>query len=73
MLVHGMRDVVVLHRDSVWLLQYLMQMGHDVELVTLPDAPHGWDFGRRYQTRYTFQRMLDFFDRHLSPNGGPTR
>ncbi|MFN7531483.1 MAG: S9 family peptidase, partial [Gemmatimonas sp.] len=73
MLVHGMRDVVVLYRDSVWLLQYLMQMGRDVELVTLPDAPHGWDLGPRYQTRYAFQRMLDFFDRHLAPNGAPAR
>ena len=73
MLVHGMRDVVVLYRDSVWLLQYLMQMGRDVELVTLPDAPHGWDLGPRYQTRYAFQRMLDFFDRHLAPNGASAR
>jgi dipeptidyl-peptidase-4 len=73
MLVHGMRDVVVLYRDSVWLLQYLMQLGRDVELVTLPDAPHGWDLGPRYQTRYAFQRMLDFFDRHLAPNGASAR
>jgi dipeptidyl-peptidase-4 len=73
MLVHGMRDVVVLYRDSVWLLQYLMQLGRDVELVTLPDAPHGWDLGPRYQTRYAFQRMLDFFDRHLTPDGAPAR
>jgi dipeptidyl-peptidase-4 len=73
MLVHGMRDVVVLYRDSVWLLQYLMQLGRDVELVTLPDAPHGWDLGPRYQTHYAFQRMLDFFDRHLAPDGAPAR
>lgn len=67
MLLHGMRDVVVLYRDSVWLLQYFMQLGRDVELVTLPDAPHGWDLGPRYQTRYAFDRMLEFFDRHLTP------
>ncbi len=73
MLVHGMRDVVVLYRDSVWLLQYLMQLGRDAELVTLPDAPHGWDLGPRYQTRYAFERMLDFFDRHLAPSGTPPR
>ena len=69
MLVHGMRDVVVLYRDSVWLTQYLMQLGRDVELVTLPDAPHGWDLGPRYQTRYAFHRMLEFFDRYLAPGG----
>ncbi|AMW03713.1 prolyl oligopeptidase family serine peptidase [Gemmatimonas phototrophica] len=73
MLVHGMRDVVVLYRDSVWLLQYLMQLGRDVELLTLPDAPHGWDLGPRYQTRYAFERMLDFFDRRLAANGGAAR
>jgi dipeptidyl-peptidase 4 len=67
MLLHGMRDVVVLYRDSVWLLQYLMQLGRDVELVTLPDAPHGWDLGPRYQTRYAFDRMLEYLDRHLTP------
>ena len=66
MLVHGMRDVVVLYRDSAWLTQYLIQLGRDVELVTLPDAPHGWDLGPRYQTRYAFTRMVDFFDRHLA-------
>jgi len=68
MLLHGMRDVVVLYRDSVWLMQYLMQMGRNVEILTLPDAPHGWDLGPRYQTRFAFHRMLEFFDRHLAPD-----
>ena len=39
--------------------------------MTLPDAPHGRDLGQRYQTRYAFQRMLDFFDRHLAPEEIP--
>jgi dipeptidyl-peptidase 4 len=73
MLVHGMRDVVVLYRDSAWLTQYLMQLGRDVELVTLPDAPHGWDLGARYQTRYAFTRMLNFFDRQLGASGASSR
>ncbi len=63
MLIHGMRDVVVLYRDSAWLTQYLLQMGKDVELVSLPDAPHGWDAESLVQTRYAFKRMLAFFDR----------
>jgi dipeptidyl-peptidase-4 len=66
MFVHGMRDNIVLYRDSIWLLQYLMQLGQTVEFVTLPDAPHGWDLGPHYQTRFAFQRMLEFLDRHLS-------
>ena len=69
MLVHGMRDVVVLFRDSAWLTQYLLQLGKNVELVALPDAPHGWDTESLVQTRFAFQRMLQFFDKHLG--GGP--
>ena len=69
MLIHGMRDVVVLFRDSAWLTQYLLQLGKDVELVALPDAPHGWDTESLVQTRFAFQRMLQFFDKHLG--GGP--
>jgi len=70
MLIHGMRDVVVLYRDSAWLTQYLLQMGRDVELVSLPDAQHGWDTESLAQTRYAFTRMLDFFERHLRPAAG---
>jgi dipeptidyl-peptidase-4 len=65
LIIHGMRDVVVLYKDSVWLTQYLMQMGRDVELLSLPDAQHGWDTEGLYQTRFAFRRMLEFFDRHL--------
>ncbi len=67
LIIHGMRDVVVLYKDSVWLTQYLMQMGRDVELLSLPDAQHGWDTEGFYQTRFAFRRMLEFFDRHLGP------
>ncbi len=65
MLIHGMRDVVVLYKDSAWLTQYLLQLGKDVELVTLPDAGHGWDLEGLAQTRYAFQRLVEFFERHL--------
>jgi dipeptidyl-peptidase 4 len=65
MLIHGMRDVVVLYKDSAWLTQYLMQMGKDVELVTLPDAGHGWDLESLAQTRYAFKKLVDFFERAL--------
>ena len=65
LLIHGMRDVVVLFKDSVWLTQYLMQLGKDVELLTLPNAGHGWDLEANYQTRYAFEKMIEYFDRHL--------
>ncbi len=69
MLIHGMRDVVVLYRDSAWLTQYLLQMGKSVELVTLPDASHGWDLEGLAQTRYALRQLIRFFEQHL----GPTR
>jgi dipeptidyl-peptidase 4 len=65
MLIHGMRDPVVLYKDSAWLTQYLLQLGKDVELVTLPDAGHGWDLEGTVQTRYAFRRLVDFFVREL--------
>jgi dipeptidyl-peptidase 4 len=65
MLIHGMRDPVVLYKDSAWLTQYLLQLGKDVELVTLPDAGHGWDLETLVQTRYAFRRLVDFFVREL--------
>jgi dipeptidyl-peptidase-4 len=65
MLIHGMRDPVVLYKDSAWLVQYLLQLGKDVELVTLPDAGHGWDLEGSAQTRFAFRRMVDFFRRTL--------
>jgi dipeptidyl-peptidase-4 len=69
MLIHGMRDVVVLYKDSAWLTQYLLQLGKDVELVTLPDAGHGWDLEGLAQTRFAFRQMVDFFVRHLGAGG----
>ncbi|MEM1246422.1 MAG: prolyl oligopeptidase family serine peptidase [Acidobacteriota bacterium] len=65
MIIHGMRDRVVLYKDSLTLVQRLLQMDKDVELVTLPNAGHGWDNEGLAQTRFAFRRMVDFFDRHL--------
>lgn len=67
MLIHGMRDNVVLWQDSAWLAQYLLQLGKDVDFVVLPDAGHGWDLEGLDQTRFAFRKMLDFLDRHLRP------
>jgi dipeptidyl-peptidase-4 len=65
MIIHGVRDPVVLYRDSAWLTQYLIQMGREVELVTLPDAGHGWDLEGLAQTRYAFKRLVGYFMRWL--------
>ncbi len=67
MIIHGMRDRVVLYKDSVILTQRLIQMDKDVELVTLPNAGHGWDNEGLAQTRYAFRKLVQHFELHLKP------
>lgn len=66
MIIHGMRDWIVLYKDSLALVQRLIMLDKDVELVTLPNAGHGWDNEGLAQTRFAFRKMVDFFDRHLA-------
>ena len=65
MIIHGMRDRVVLFKDTVTLVQRLILLGKDVDLVTLPDSEHAWDNESLAQTRFAFKKLVDFFDRHL--------
>ena len=71
MIIHGMRDDVVLFKDSVTLEQRLILQGKDVQLMVLPDAPHGWDMEGMAQTRFAYRQMIDFFNRYLGE--GPTQ
>jgi len=65
MIIHGMRDRVVLFKDTVTLVQRLILLGKDVDLVALPDSGHGWDNENLTQTRFAFHKLVEFFDRHL--------
>ena len=65
LVIHGMRDRIVLFKDSVVLVQRLIQLGKDVDLVALPDAGHGWDNEGLAQTRFAFKKLVQHFDRHL--------
>jgi dipeptidyl-peptidase 4 len=65
MLIHGMRDNIVLFKDSVSLVQRLILQGKDVDFVVLPNAPHGWDTRGLAQTRYAFHKLYGHFERHL--------
>ena len=67
MLIHGMRDNIVLFKDSVTLTHRLIEQGKNVDLVVLPNAPHGWDTRGLAQTRYAFRKLVDHFQRHLGP------
>ena len=65
MLIHGMRDGIVLYKDTLTLSERLILQGKDVDLVTLPNAPHGWDTEGLVQTRYAFRRLVEHFERYL--------
>jgi dipeptidyl-peptidase-4 len=65
MIIHGMRDQVVLFKDSVTLEQRLILEGKDLDFVVLPDAPHGWDTEGLAQTRYAYRRLVNYFAKYL--------
>lgn len=65
MIIHGIRDTVVLFMDSVSLVSKMIKEGKDVDFVVLPDASHAWDMGPSHQTIFAFKKMIDFFGRHL--------
>jgi dipeptidyl-peptidase-4 len=70
MIIHGMRDTVVLFRDSVALVERLMLLGKDVDFVVAPNSHHGWDAEGLYQTLFTFRKLVEHFERYLGK--GPT-
>lgn len=65
MIIQGMRDTTVLFKDSLSLVQRLILLGKDVDLVALPDAPHGWDTEALVQTRFAFHKLVGHFERYL--------
>ena len=71
MIIHGMRDEIVLFKDSVTLEQQLILQGKDIRLVPLPNAPHSWDTGPMAQTRYAYGQLISFFKQYLGE--GPTK
>lgn len=71
MIIHGMRDRIVLFKDSVSLVQRLMLLGKDVDFVALPDSRHGWDNEGLYQTRFAFHKLVDHFERYLGKGPSP--
>jgi dipeptidyl-peptidase-4 len=69
MIIHGMRDRIVLVKDSLQLVENLMLLGKGdlVDLVLLPNSRHGWDAAELYQTRFAFEKLIGHFDRYLQP------
>ena len=65
MIIHGNADVVVIYGDTLDLVSRLIREDKSFELVTLPGASHAWTRDSLSQTRFSFNKMLDFFDRHV--------
>ncbi len=65
MIIQGMKDETVLFKDSVTLVQRLILQGKDVDLVVIPNAPHGWDTEGLAQTRFAYKKLVDYFARYL--------
>ncbi len=70
MIIHGMKDDVVLFKDSITLVERLILQGNDVNLVVLPASPHGWDTEGLAQTRFAYHKLVDYF-RHYLGEGPP--
>ena len=70
MIIHGTRDVVVLYSDTIALSERLIANGKSFELVTLPGGNHSWATDTPDQTRFAYQKMLDFFARYLKTAPG---
>ena len=68
MIIHGTKDRTVLYADTLALQQRFIEEGKDmVEIVPLPGSDHPWDQHSLAQTRFAYQKMINFFDRYLQP------
>ena len=64
LLVHGLQDQIVPFKTVASLTDAFIRAGKPVETAFLPGATHGWRREPPYD-RYVFERLVDFFDRHL--------
>lgn len=67
MIIHGTRDPVVLYSDTIAAAERMIEAEVPFELVTLPGGNHAWASDNLRQTRFAFEKMVAFFNRHLKP------
>jgi dienelactone hydrolase len=67
LLVHGTRDRSAPLAESVRLLERMTDLGREVELVTVRDAGHVFNFRDREKAREAWEPTLRWLDRHLRP------
>jgi dipeptidyl aminopeptidase/acylaminoacyl peptidase len=71
LVLHGTSDINVPYLHSVRLVDLLLKHGKDVEFMTYPGEFHY--FQREHVLRDAWQRVAEFFDRHLGETGGASR
>lgn len=65
MIIHGTRDPVVLYSDTMALAEDMIDREQMFELVTIPGGNHAWASDNLRQARFSFKKMVDFFDRNV--------
>lgn len=65
MIIHGSKDDVVLYSDTINVVEKLIAQEKMFELVTMPGTGHGWDNEGAPERRFSFKKMVEFFNRHL--------
>jgi dipeptidyl-peptidase-4 len=64
-IIHGTSDPAVPYADTLTLARHMIAQDKPFELVTLPGSTHSWDNFTPEQTRFTYAKIIDFFDRNL--------
>lgn len=70
MIIHGTKDDVVLYSDTITVVEKLIAQEKMFELVTMPGSGHGWDNEGAAERRFSFKKMVEFFDRYLMQDEG---
>lgn len=69
LILHGMRDRIVLFKDSMTLLHHLILMEKNVDVVVLPDAQHAWTQESSRQVRFAYAKLVEFLEQHVGGGG----
>ena len=74
LIIHGMRDDIVMFKDSVALAEKLMMLGKTFDFAFAPSAVHAWA-RQDYVAAYMLDKIVSHFDRHLGrgPVAGPVK
>lgn len=71
LLIHGTADDNVHPQNSLEMSRAFIEAGVPFDLAIYPGAMHGFSSFKETGRRHLFQRMTDFFDRHLQDDSKP--